>query len=256
MKRSAARDEDDQATLTQMMEKKRKLLFDEKRELDVQAALDLSERKRKMMGQVAAPSESEVDLEVFAKKSGNILEELYEEPSKRKAFSKSKRSTSRGSKVVTPNISTIPPSTSPPTVLYGDSPIHDSPPHQDLKGKGPKEVPEKVSAEKVPPPVILGVVIQDRVEGLETDFESSESTPPQGTRYTRRVPSDAEGRGHSDVQRSPEFERVGAGGPWMAHNPTCDNLPHIPRWKLVKGSRMDNLDNYYELYSMSLPPAE
>ncbi|KAF5759627.1 hypothetical protein HanRHA438_Chr16g0755511 [Helianthus annuus] len=224
MKRSAARDEDDQATLTQMMEKKRKLLFDEKRELDVQAALDLSERKRKMMGQVATPSESEVDLEVFAKKSGNILEELYEEPSKRKAFSKSKRSTSRGSK--------------------------------DLKGKGPKEVPEKVSAEKVPPPVILGVVIQDRVEGLETDFESSESTPPQGTHYTRRVPSDAEGRGHSDVQRSPEFERVGAGGPWMAHNPTCDNLPHIPRWKLVKGSRMDNLDNYYELYSMSLPPAE
>ncbi|MFS7910237.1 hypothetical protein Hanom_Chr02g00103911 [Helianthus anomalus] len=37
MKRPDAGDEDDQATLTQMMEKKRKLLADEKRELDAQA---------------------------------------------------------------------------------------------------------------------------------------------------------------------------------------------------------------------------
>ncbi|KAJ0807994.1 hypothetical protein HanLR1_Chr00c0866g0778101 [Helianthus annuus] len=40
MKRHATGDEEDQATLTQMMEKKRKLLADEKRELDAQAALD------------------------------------------------------------------------------------------------------------------------------------------------------------------------------------------------------------------------
>ncbi|KAJ0789300.1 hypothetical protein HanPI659440_Chr05g0201971 [Helianthus annuus] len=45
------------------------------------------------------------------------------------------------------------------------------------------------------------------------------------------------------------------GGSWMAHNPACDNLPHIPRWNLVQGSRMDNLDNCHELYSMSFPPA-
>ncbi|KAJ0800044.1 hypothetical protein HanPI659440_Chr03g0098421 [Helianthus annuus] len=42
----------------------------------------------------------------------------------------------------------------------------------------------------------------------------------------------------------------------MAHNPTFDNLPHIPRWNLVQGTQMDNLDNCHELYSMSLPPAE
>ncbi|KAJ0431281.1 hypothetical protein HanIR_Chr17g0846701 [Helianthus annuus] len=84
MKRHVAADEEDQATLTQMTEKKWKLLASEKRELDAQVALDLTERKIKVMGQVAAPSESEVDLGVFAKKSGNILEELYEESSKKK----------------------------------------------------------------------------------------------------------------------------------------------------------------------------
>ncbi|MFS7911913.1 hypothetical protein Hanom_Chr02g00123641 [Helianthus anomalus] len=67
-----------------------------------------------MMGQVAAPSESEVDLGVFAKKPGNILEELYEESSKWKAPSKSKYLTSHGSKFTAPDISTIPPPESPP----------------------------------------------------------------------------------------------------------------------------------------------
>ncbi|KAJ0786057.1 hypothetical protein HanOQP8_Chr02g0050641 [Helianthus annuus] len=86
MKRAVAEDEDDQATITQIMEKKRKLLADEKRELDAYAALKLSGRKRKMMGQVVAPSESEVDLGVFAKKPGNILGGLYEESSKRKGI--------------------------------------------------------------------------------------------------------------------------------------------------------------------------
>ncbi|MFS8035013.1 hypothetical protein Hanom_Chr17g01587991 [Helianthus anomalus] len=42
----------------------------------------------------------------------------------------------------------------------------------------------------------------------------------------------------------------------MAHNPACDNLPYVPRWNLVLGSRMDDLDNFHELYSMSLPSAE
>ncbi|MFS7954409.1 hypothetical protein Hanom_Chr07g00629911 [Helianthus anomalus] len=146
------------------MEKKRKLLADEKRNLDTEAALDISERKRKMMGQVAASSETP---------------------------SKSKQSTSQGSKFTAPDISTIPGPKSPPTV--------------DIKGKGPEGVIETTVTKKVPPPVIPGVGIQERVEGLETYVESSEANPP-GTQYTWRVPSDAEGRGRSDAQGGLGFE--------------------------------------------------
>ncbi|MFS8035012.1 hypothetical protein Hanom_Chr17g01587981 [Helianthus anomalus] len=105
------------------------------------------------MGQVAAPSESEVDLGVFAKKHGNILEELYEASSQKKRYnfltsnfrlssSKSIRSTAHGVRIVTPDISAIPPPTSPPTVVFGDLPILDSPPHPDHKGKGLEEARE------------------------------------------------------------------------------------------------------------------
>ncbi|MFS7972983.1 hypothetical protein Hanom_Chr09g00851231 [Helianthus anomalus] len=126
-----------------MMEKKRKLLADQKRELDAQAALDLSEKKRKVMGHVVAPSDSEVDLGVFSKKSGNLLEEIYEASSQKKASSKSTRSASRGVKIVAPDISAIPPLTSPPRVVFGDSQILTSPPHPDHKGKGSEEVPKR-----------------------------------------------------------------------------------------------------------------
>ncbi|KAF5773756.1 hypothetical protein HanRHA438_Chr13g0602931 [Helianthus annuus] len=42
----------------------------------------------------------------------------------------------------------------------------------------------------------------------------------------------------------------------MAHNPSCGDLPHAPRWNLVQGSRMDSLENCHEFYSLSFPPAE
>ncbi|KAF5789943.1 hypothetical protein HanRHA438_Chr09g0388841 [Helianthus annuus] len=80
VKRTAADVEEDQATITQIMEKKRKLLPDSKQKLGTEAALDVSERKRKVMGQVAAPSESEVDLGVFAKKPGNTLKNYMRNP--------------------------------------------------------------------------------------------------------------------------------------------------------------------------------
>ncbi|KAF5822804.1 hypothetical protein HanXRQr2_Chr01g0031181 [Helianthus annuus] len=81
VKRTAAMTEEDQAIITQIMEKKRKLLSDTKHKLDTEAALDMSEEKRKLMGQLVgpAPSESEVDLSVFRKKSANILDDLYED---------------------------------------------------------------------------------------------------------------------------------------------------------------------------------
>ncbi|KAF5773757.1 hypothetical protein HanRHA438_Chr13g0602941 [Helianthus annuus] len=77
IKRSAP-DPDDKATLTEMMAKKQKILADKKRELDEQAALALSEKKLKLMGETVAPSDSEVDLGVFAKKLGNLLEKIFE----------------------------------------------------------------------------------------------------------------------------------------------------------------------------------
>ncbi|MFS7937896.1 hypothetical protein Hanom_Chr05g00433131 [Helianthus anomalus] len=67
-----------------MMEKKRKILADKKRELDEQATLELFENKRKVMGHVAASFDSDVDLGVFTKKSGNLLEQIYEASSQKK----------------------------------------------------------------------------------------------------------------------------------------------------------------------------
>ncbi|MFS7948128.1 hypothetical protein Hanom_Chr06g00556321 [Helianthus anomalus] len=51
----------------------------------------------------------------------------------------------------------------------------------------------------------------------------------------------------------PEFAKLGASGSRMTHNPSCDHLPHIPRWNLVQGSRMDSLDYCHDFYSLSFP---
>ncbi|MFS7937868.1 hypothetical protein Hanom_Chr05g00432821 [Helianthus anomalus] len=232
-------------------------------QLDEQAALELSEKKRKVMGHIVAPFDSDVDLGVFTKKSGNLLEQIYEASSQKKRLD---------FQIVTLVCVCLYGSFFPlgfggykflfflqllqsllglrhvvlrsfhliflrfhhrrlPQVAYGDSPIHTSPTRLDPKGKGPEEASERVVAEKETPPVIPRLVIQEgveRVEGLETDYESSEATPLQGTRYTRRGPSTSRGGGCSDIQRSLEFERMETGGSWMAHNPAYDNLPHIP----------------------------
>ncbi|MFS7889180.1 hypothetical protein Hanom_Chr00s000003g01603941 [Helianthus anomalus] len=83
VKRTTTDAEEDQATLTHMMKKKRKLLSDAKKNLDTEAALDVSERKRKVMGQTATPSESEVNLGVFAKKhQTNLAISLWFKPQK------------------------------------------------------------------------------------------------------------------------------------------------------------------------------
>ncbi|MFS7931514.1 hypothetical protein Hanom_Chr04g00356861 [Helianthus anomalus] len=49
VKRIVAEMEEDQATITQIMEKNRKLLVVTKSKLDTEAALDISEKKRKLM---------------------------------------------------------------------------------------------------------------------------------------------------------------------------------------------------------------
>ncbi|KAF5773841.1 hypothetical protein HanRHA438_Chr13g0603861 [Helianthus annuus] len=168
---------------------------------DVDAALGLSEKKLKVMGHIATPSDSDVDLGLFAQKPGNLREQIYEASSLKKPPPKPTRPVSRGVKITLPDISSIPPPTSPPPVTYGDSPIHTSLSHLDPKGKGPEEASEMVVAETITPPIIPGLVIQEgdeSVEGLKTDYKSSEATPIQGTRYTRRGPSTSGGRGRSD----------------------------------------------------------
>ncbi|KAJ0586267.1 hypothetical protein HanHA89_Chr05g0209891 [Helianthus annuus] len=92
----------------------------------------------------------------------------------------------------------------------------------------------------------------DRGKGIETETESSEATHHH-TIYTRCHP--APGGGTSGNPHGQEFEHVQAGS-WDTHNPACDDLPHAPRWKLTQGSRMSDLNNCHDFFSLSLPPAE
>ncbi|KAF5818641.1 hypothetical protein HanXRQr2_Chr02g0068371 [Helianthus annuus] len=61
--------------------------------------------------------------------------------------------------------------------------------------------------------------------------------------------------GASGTHHSPEYEHV-QGGSWDTHNPACADLPHAPRWNLTQGSRMTDLNNCREFFSLSIPPAE
>ncbi|KAJ0768816.1 hypothetical protein HanLR1_Chr03g0106011 [Helianthus annuus] len=91
-------------------------------------------------------------------------------------------------------------------------------------------------------------------EGVEIEVESSEATPRQGAIYTKRVRISG-GGGASGTRQSPEFQHV-QGGSWTTHNPACDDLPHAPHWTLTQGSRMNDLSNCREFYSLCLPPTE
>ncbi|MFS7927799.1 hypothetical protein Hanom_Chr04g00313371 [Helianthus anomalus] len=89
--------------------------------------------------------------------------------------------------------------------------------------------------------------------GVDTEVESSEATP-RHTIYTKRPPGYG-GDGTSGVRQGPEFEHV-QGGSWDTQNPAYADLPHAPRWSLTQGSRMTDLNNCREFFSLSLPPAE
>ncbi|KAF5773998.1 hypothetical protein HanXRQr2_Chr13g0595181 [Helianthus annuus] len=233
VKRSAP-DPDDDITFTEMLAKKQRVLEDKKRELDAQAAVVLSEKKLKFTGEIVAPSESEVDLGFLARNLIIFLRRYSRHPSPLddnclSFTAASAKSTRSGVKV---DISKITPPTSPPPV-----PFDVSPPYPDPKGKGKEGNVENDVAEKVVQSVAPGVVVQEggvHVEGAETDWKSSEATP-QGTIYTRRGPPSPGGGGPSGSRQGPEFRRVEG---------------------LTQCSRMDDLGNYREFYSLSLPPAE
>ncbi|KAJ0765627.1 hypothetical protein HanPI659440_Chr08g0305591 [Helianthus annuus] len=239
-------DPDDRATLTEMMRKK--ALEDKKRKLDEQAAAMLASKKARLQKETPpAPSESEIDLGVFTATRGNLLEKIYE------------ASGSGGTKFLFPvkaarrfDISQITSPSSPPSRTFGLS----TPPEVPIEKE--KQIPMEVEQ------VGEGGGGGDaggsggdaggaRGKGAETETESSEATQRQ-TIYTRRHLTPG-GGGTSGNPHGQEFEHVQAGS-WDTHNPVCDNLPRAPRWNLTQGSRMNDLDNCHDFFSLSLPPAE
>ncbi|KAF5776729.1 hypothetical protein HanXRQr2_Chr12g0527531 [Helianthus annuus] len=83
---------------------------------------------------------------------------------------------------------------------------------------------------------------EGRKDGVETEVESSETTP-NATIDTKRPPS-AGGGGTSGTRQSPEYQHV-EGASWDTHNPACNDLRHALQWKLTQGSRMNDIDNYH-----------
>ncbi|KAM0050226.1 hypothetical protein Hdeb2414_s0008g00295171 [Helianthus debilis subsp. tardiflorus] len=90
-------------------------------------------------------------------------------------------------------------------------------------------------------------------KGVDTKVESSEATPHQ-TIYTKRPPGGG-GGATSGVVHSPQFENIRVDS-WDTHNPACDDLPHAPHWNLTQSSRMNDLSNCHDFFSLSLPPVE
>ncbi|KAJ0591910.1 hypothetical protein HanHA300_Chr03g0078771 [Helianthus annuus] len=236
----AARDPDDDATLTEIV-KRKKGLEDKKRELDEQATAALAEKKsRSQKETTAAPSESEVDLGVFSAKSRNLLEKIYKSAS-------GSRGVKSGNSAPNVVISKITLPTSPPSRIFDLSP-----PHADL-GKRKEDDVEVEQVEEG------GAGDGGRGGGgdggdggrggsADIEVESSEITPHH-TIYTKVVRGSGEG-GASGTHHSPEYEHV-QGGSWDTHNLACADLPHAPRWNLTQGSRMTDLGNCREFFSLS-----
>ncbi|MFS7946821.1 hypothetical protein Hanom_Chr06g00540831 [Helianthus anomalus] len=203
--------------------KKRKTFEDKKRELDEQVVAIAAKKSKLQKETPPAPSESEIDMGVFSAKRGNVLEKIY--------FA----SAPQGKGFALEFWFVLPP--------------------EDL---GEKEKQVHVKVEQVREGGGDGVGACDdggdgRGKGVDTEAESSEATHHL-TIYTRRPPASGDGA-TSGIPRSHEFENFPAGS-WDTHNPTCDDLPHAPRWNLTQGSRMNDHDNCREFFSLSLPPAE
>ncbi|KAJ0857628.1 hypothetical protein HanRHA438_Chr13g0592311 [Helianthus annuus] len=146
------------------------------------------------------------------------------------------------------DISQITPPTSPPSRTVGLTPPRDDADVTVKGGEGFEGIFEGGDAAGGDVGGDAGGV--DKGKGIEVEMESSETTPQQ-TIYTKRPP--VEGGATSGFVRSPHFEQ-NPGDSWG--NPACDDLPHVPRWGLTQGSRMNDLQNCQEFFSLSLPPAE
>ncbi|KAF5821031.1 hypothetical protein HanXRQr2_Chr01g0009021 [Helianthus annuus] len=238
--KSQQSDPDDSATLSEHM--KKKALDDHKRRLDEQAAAVFAAKKAKLQKEAPpAPSESEIDLGVFSGGLGNLLEEIYAASAPLPVFKTSKKPRAA-------DISRITPPTSPPSRTVGLTPPRDG---ADANvGGGEGFVEGTFEGGDATGGDVGGDAGGDKGKGVEVQMESSETTPQQ-TIYTRRPPGG--GGATSGLVRSPHFEH-NPDDSWG--NPACDDLPHVPCWSLTQGSRMTDVKNCHEFFSLSLPPAE
>ncbi|MFS7932898.1 hypothetical protein Hanom_Chr04g00373331 [Helianthus anomalus] len=246
-------DPEDRATLTEMM--KKKALEDKKCKLDEQVAALLCAKKARLHKEAPpAPSESEIDMGIFSGDRGNLLEEIFDAcaPTGKgfhscmfchlifilfiECYGCFLEGVKSGKGPHRTNISKITPPASPPSRTIDLSPPRDE------SGKKKKE--DEATVER------MGEGGGD--DGVDTEVESSETAPHQ-TIYTKRPPGG--GGATSGVAHSSQFEHVHADS-WDTHNLACDDLPHAPRWNLTQGSRMNDLGNCHDFFSLSLPPAE
>ncbi|KAM0062302.1 hypothetical protein Hdeb2414_s0004g00146531 [Helianthus debilis subsp. tardiflorus] len=233
----AERDLDDDATLTEIM-KKKKVLEDKKKELDEQVAVVLAAKKSKLQKETPpAPSDSKTDLGVFSSKHGNLLEKIYAASGSRGL------KPGRGTRKV--DISKITPPTSPPSRTFGLSPPHADPGKRKEDDVEVEQVGEGGAGASAGGD---GAAVGGR--GDDVEEESSEAIPHH-TVYTKVVRGSGQGSA-SGTHHSPENEHV-QGGSWDTHNPACVDFPHAPRWNLTQRSRMTDLGNCREFFSLSHP---
>ncbi|KAJ0681227.1 hypothetical protein HanPI659440_Chr16g0633451 [Helianthus annuus] len=221
--------------------KQKKVLEDKKKELDEQAAVALPAKKSKLQKETPpAPSESEIDLGVFSAKCGNLLEKIHAASSSQGAKS------GKGSRKI--DISHITPPTSPPSRTFDLSP----PPAD--QGKRKEDDADVKQVGEGGGDAGVGAAGAGAAGGGDDVVEESSEATPHHTIYTKVIRGSSQG-GASGTHHSPEYEHV-QGGSWDTHNPACADLPHAPRWNLTQGSRMSELANCREFFSLSLPPAE
>ncbi|MFS7998992.1 hypothetical protein Hanom_Chr12g01160671 [Helianthus anomalus] len=219
---------DDSATLTEMM--KKKALEDKKRKLDEQTAAMLASKRAKLQKETSpAPSESEIGLEVFTVKHGNLLEKIF--------VASGSRGSEPGKTSRKIDISKITPPSSPPSRTFGLSTPLEDPVEKD------KQV--HVEVEQIGEGGVDaagGVGGDGRGKGADSEAESSEATQRR-TIYTRRPPAYGVGA-TSRVPWVHEFEHVQAGS-WDTHNPACDDLLHAPRWNLTQDDHIHVGVNFF-----------
>ncbi|MFS7967835.1 hypothetical protein Hanom_Chr09g00790411 [Helianthus anomalus] len=175
------------------------------------------------------PSESEIDLGVFSAKAGNLLEKMY------------KSAGSRGVRKI--NISKITLPESPPSQTFDLSTPRPDP---NEKGKGVMWRLSKLEK------MLLLVLVVLRVMLTVLKLTRSRVRLPLILLFIQvhQVQEEVVRPGFARVRN---FELFKA---WDTYNPARDDLPHAPRWNLTQGSRMSDIDNCREFFSLSLPPAE
>ncbi|KAM0048340.1 hypothetical protein Hdeb2414_s0008g00273301 [Helianthus debilis subsp. tardiflorus] len=223
-------DPDDKATLSEHMRKR--ALDDHKRQLDEQAAALLAAKRAKLQKDAPPPPPHPQSLKLIWVCSVVVEGTCWRKyglpllPALENYFHLPKMS--KKARMVA--ISQITPPASPPSRTVGLTPPRDG-------------VEANVGGGE-------WFVEGDKCKAVEVEMESSETTPQQ-TVYTKRPLGG--GGATSGTVRDSHFERVPEDS-WG--NPACDDMPHVPRWSHVQGSRMDDLENCHQFFSFSLPPAE